>query len=117
MFMVMWRLEPRLTLVSLAVAPWLVLVLRRYMTPMLERSYDEQDAEGRIFEVIERSLSALPAVQAFGRSRRADRAFARATGIALDAALASTFVGLKFKVLTARRPSSRTRAAGSSTRS
>ena len=31
MFYVMWRMEPRLTLVSIAVAPWLVLVLRRYM--------------------------------------------------------------------------------------
>ena len=75
MFAVMWRLEPRLTLVSLAVAPWLVLVLRRYMTPMLERSYAEQQAEGHIYEVIERSLSALPAVQAFNQEPAGDRAF------------------------------------------
>ena len=67
MFVVMWRLEPRLTLVSLAVAPWLVLVLRRYMTPMLESSYAQQESEARIFEVAERTLTALPAVQAFGQ--------------------------------------------------
>ena len=79
MFVVMWRLEPRLTLVSLAVAPWLVLVLRRYMTPMLERSYEQQEAEARIYEVVERTLTALPAVQAFGQEAAADRAFVAAT--------------------------------------
>ena len=99
MFLVMWRLEPRLTLVSLAVAPWLVLVLRRYMTPMLERSYAEQEAEARIYEVVERSLSALPAVQAFNQEPVADRALARATDRVVDASVASVVVGLKFKVL------------------
>ena len=100
MFYVMWRMEPRLTLVSIAVAPWLVLVLRRYIAPMLERSYEQQDAEGRIYEVIERSLTALPVVQAFGREPACDQEFRRATGNAVDAALQATLVGLKFKILT-----------------
>jgi ATP-binding cassette, subfamily B, bacterial len=100
MFIVMWRMEPRLTLVSVAVVPWLVLVLRRYMTPMLERSYEQQEAEGRIYDVIERTLSALPVVQAFGHEPACDRALARATDAAADRAVASTVVGLKFKVLT-----------------
>ena len=84
---VMWQMEPRLTLVSLAVAPWLVFVLRRYMTPMLERSYEQQDAEGRIYEVLERSLTALPVVQAFGREPASDQEFRRATDTAVDNAL------------------------------
>jgi ATP-binding cassette, subfamily B, bacterial len=100
MFCVMWRLEPTLTLVSIVVAPWLVLVLRRYMAPMLERSYEQQEAEGRIYEVIERSLTALPVVQAFGREPACDREFRRATSAAIDAAVQSTVVGLKFKILT-----------------
>ncbi|MGE4053709.1 MAG: ABC transporter ATP-binding protein [Vicinamibacterales bacterium] len=100
MFTVMWRMEPRLTLVSLTIVPWLVLVLRRYMTPMLERSYEQQEAEGRMYSVVERTLSALPVVQAFGREPAADRDFDRTTREALDAAVASTTVGLKFKVLT-----------------
>jgi ATP-binding cassette subfamily B protein len=99
MFLVMWRLEPTLTLVSLAVAPWLVLVLRRYMTPMMERSYAEENAEARIFEVIERSLSALPAVQAFRQEPAGDRAFARVTDDVVQASVASVVVGIKFKVL------------------
>jgi ATP-binding cassette subfamily B protein len=99
MFTVMWRMEPRLTLVSLAVAPWLVMVLRRYMTPMMERSYTEETAEARIFEVIERSLSALPAVQAFRQEPAGDRAFAKATDAIVDASVGTVIVGLKFKVL------------------
>ena len=97
---VMWQMEPRLTLVSLAVAPWLVFVLRRYMTPMLERSYEQQEAEGRIYEVLERSLTALPVVQAFGREPACDHEFRRATGTAVDTALQAALVGLKFKILT-----------------
>jgi ATP-binding cassette subfamily B protein len=99
MFTVMWRMEPRLTLGSLAVAPWLVMVLRRYMTPMMERSYTEETAEARIFEVIERSLSALPAVQAFRQEPAGDRAFAKATDAIVDASVGTVIVGLKFKVL------------------
>jgi ATP-binding cassette subfamily B protein/subfamily B ATP-binding cassette protein MsbA len=100
MFAVMWRMEPSLTLVSVLVVPWLFLVLRRYMQPMLERSYEQQEAEGRMYEVMERTLSALPVVQAFGRETACDRAFARTTDVAVDTAVASSYVGLKFKVLT-----------------
>ena len=100
MFLVMWRLEPALTLASIAVVPWLLLVLRRYMGPMLQRSYEQQEAEARIYDVIERTLSALPAVQAFGREPAADARLARTTETAVDAAVASAVVGLKFRVLT-----------------
>jgi ATP-binding cassette, subfamily B, bacterial len=101
MFFVMWRMEPRLTLVAILAVPWLVYVLRHYMQPMLERSFDQQAAEGRMYEVMERTLAAIPVVQAFGRETACDRSFARSTGAALDAAMASTVVALKFKVLTA----------------
>jgi ATP-binding cassette, subfamily B, bacterial len=99
MFVVMWRLEPRLTLVALAVAPWLGLVLRRYMTPMLESSYAQQESEARIFEVAERTLTALPAVQAFGQEPAADRAFVAATDEIVRATYVSTRIGVTFKVL------------------
>lgn len=110
MFVVMWRLEPRLTLVSILVVPWLMYVLRRYMQPMLEKSYEQQESEGRMYEVLERTLSALPVVQAFGREPACDRAFARTTDAAVQTALASTFVGLQFKILTALGTASGTAA-------
>ena len=100
MLVIMWRMDPGLTLVAVAVAPWLVFVLRHYMDPMLARSYEQQEAEGHIYEVMERTLSAVPVVQAFGQEPACDRAFARATNASLNAAVASVAVGLKFKVLT-----------------
>lgn len=99
MFTVMWQMDARLTLVSIATVPWMVVVLRRYMSPMLERSYEQQTVEGRMYEVVERTLSAMPVIQAFGRERACDREFARTTGAAVHAAIASTVVGLQFRVL------------------
>jgi ATP-binding cassette subfamily B protein/subfamily B ATP-binding cassette protein MsbA len=99
MFAVMWRIEPGLTLLSLGVVPWMALVLRRYMRPMLERSYAEQEAEGRLYDVVERTLSAVPVVQAFGREADADRQFAAAARRVTDASLATAIVGLTFQVL------------------
>ena len=88
MLVIMWRMDPGLTLVAVAVAPWLVFVLRRYMDPMLARSYEQQEAEGHIYAVMERTLSAVPVVQAFGQEPECDRAFARATNASLNAAVA-----------------------------
>jgi ATP-binding cassette subfamily B protein len=99
MFAVMWRIEPGLTLLSLAVVPWMVLVLGRYMGPMLERSYAEQEAEGRLYDVVERTLSAVPVVQAFGREDDAVRRFEAAARRVTEASLASAIAGLKFQVL------------------
>jgi len=99
MFAVMWRMEPRLTLVSVVVVPWLFFVLRRYMQPMIDRSYAQQQTEGRMYEVMERTLSAIPVVQAFGREPACDRQFAKATDDAVDAAVAAAGVGVRFKVL------------------
>jgi ATP-binding cassette subfamily B protein/subfamily B ATP-binding cassette protein MsbA len=99
MFAVMWRIEPGLTLLSLGVVPWMALVLRRYMGPMLERSYAEQEAEGRLYDVVERTLSAVPVVQAFGGERDAVRRFEAEARRVTEASLASAIVGLKFQVL------------------
>jgi ATP-binding cassette subfamily B protein/subfamily B ATP-binding cassette protein MsbA len=101
MFGVMWRLEPRLTLLSLAVVPWMVLVLRRYMNPLMERSYRQQEAEGRLYDLVEQTLSAVPVVQAFGREADADRRLAETTDAAIDASVSVSLVGLKFRILTA----------------
>ena len=97
---IMWRLEPRLTVVSMIAAPWLVLVLRRYMQPMLDRSYAQQEAEARIYEVVERQLSSIPVVQAFRQEAVGDRVLSQTTDTAVRAAADSAIVGLKFRALT-----------------
>jgi ATP-binding cassette subfamily B protein/subfamily B ATP-binding cassette protein MsbA len=100
MFTIMCWLDPILTLLSLAVVPGLVLILRRYAGPMIEHSYRQQEAEGHLYDVVEHTLSAVPVVQAFGQEERADRHFADGTEATLRATLSTTSVQLRFKVLT-----------------
>jgi ATP-binding cassette subfamily B protein/subfamily B ATP-binding cassette protein MsbA len=99
MAVILCRLDPLLTLLALAVVPGMVLVFRRYARPMMERSYRQQEVEGGLYNVVEQTLSAVPVVQAFGQEEQADRRFAASTEATLGAALATTDVQLKFKVL------------------
>ena len=99
MFAVMWAIDPWLTLLSLLAAPGMVLVFRRYARPMMERSYRQQEVEGRVYDVVEQTLSAAPVVQAFTREEEADRRFQASGDATLAATLATTDVQLRFKVL------------------
>ena len=99
MFVILWQLDPVLTLLALAVVPYMVIIFRKYAGPMLERSYEQQEIEGQIYEVVEQTLSAIPVVQAFGREEQADRQFRATTSATIRAALAAASVQLQFKVL------------------
>ena len=99
MFTVMWRVNPTLTLLAVAVVPYMILVFRAYAKPMLDESYRQQEFEGRIYTTVEETFSALAVVQAFGREDWNDRYFKRCTGEALTATLSLTNVQLRFKVL------------------
>ena len=99
MVVVMWAIDPWLTLLSLLTAPGMILVFRRYAGPMMQRSYYQQEAEGRVYDVVEQTLSAAPVVQAFTREEDADRRFAAGADATLTATLATTDVQLRFKVL------------------
>ena len=67
MFLIMWRLEPSMTLLALAVAPFLVLSIRLFGKPMQQRGRERRDLEGRMMAMVTQALSAIPAVQAFTR--------------------------------------------------
>jgi ATP-binding cassette subfamily B protein/subfamily B ATP-binding cassette protein MsbA len=99
MFVILWRLDHGLTLLALAVVPYMVMVFRRYAQPMLERSYEQQEIEGRMYTLVEQTLSAIPIVQAFGREQRADQQFRQSSHEVVEAALATAGVQLRFKVL------------------
>src|SRR6185369_9356570 len=96
---ILWRIDSKLALLSLAVVPYMIWVFRLYARPMMDRSYQQQEAEGKIYEVAEQTFSAIPVVQAFGREELNDRWFARTTGEALRTTLSVTQVQLRFKVL------------------
>lgn len=99
MFAVMWALDSVLALLTLAVVPLMLLALRVYSRPMMEKSYAQQEAEGRIYALVERSLSAIHVVQAFAAEKDTERRFRRSRREILRAALDATHVQLKFKVL------------------
>jgi len=99
MFAVMWRVNPTLTLLAVAVVPYMIFVFRAYAQPMLDESYRQQEFEGRIYTTVEETFSALAVVQAFGREDWNDRYFKRCTGETLAATLSLTNVQLRFKVL------------------
>jgi ATP-binding cassette subfamily B protein/subfamily B ATP-binding cassette protein MsbA len=98
MFLVMWRMDWGLTLVALSVIPFMLLALRLYAKPMLERSYRQQEVEGEIYNVVDQSLSSIPIVQAFDRQSESEQRFRQTADAAVAAALSTTSVQLQFKV-------------------
>jgi ATP-binding cassette, subfamily B, bacterial len=97
MFTIMWRVDPRLTLVAATVIPCMALMFWLYADSMMEQSYREQEAEGRIYDVVEHTFSAIPAVQAFGRELANLQGFQAAAAGVLRAAVSSVSVQLKFR--------------------
>ncbi|RYD68798.1 MAG: ABC transporter ATP-binding protein, partial [Verrucomicrobiaceae bacterium] len=98
MFSIMWQLNKQLTLLSLAIVPLMLVVLRRYAVPLVECSYRQQEAEGQVFNAIEQTLSSIPAVQAYSREGANDRRFKAVTDENLKALLATTDVQVRFKI-------------------
>jgi ATP-binding cassette subfamily B protein/subfamily B ATP-binding cassette protein MsbA len=101
MFVVMWALDPGLTLIAAGVAPVLVWILRAYARPMIDRSYQQHEAEGRMYATVEQTLTAIPVVQAYAGETERERRFRRDASDALDAVVRTTNLQLVFKVLTA----------------
>jgi ATP-binding cassette subfamily B protein/subfamily B ATP-binding cassette protein MsbA len=99
MFTVLWRINATLTLVALAVVPYMALVFRLYAQRMMDRSYEQQETEGRLYSLVEQAFSAIPAVKAFGHEELNDQKFKQVTRDTLAATLALTKVQLRFKVL------------------
>ena len=98
MFVVMWNLQPTLTLLALGVAPFFVIVIKVLGGPLKDRSREQLDLEGSMMSIVEQSLSAVPAVQAFSREEhevRRFRSFADRTTIAY---VRATVAGLWFEL-------------------
>lgn len=101
MFVILWRLDPALTLASLVVVPVMVLVLRRYARPMAEWSTRVQETDSRTYACVEQTLTAVPVVQAFCREDTADRMLADRLSDSHAVAVSTARVQVHFKVLIA----------------
>lgn len=98
MFAIMWELSRPLALISLGAVPLMLISFRLYSRPMLERGYAQQEADAKVYTIVERALSAIPVVQAFCVEQRNDASFRAGAAAALDAAVAATRVQLAFKL-------------------
>ena len=99
MVVVLWRMNPALTLLSVAVVPLMAYAFHRYAQPMLDRSYEQQEIEGRMYDVVEQTFTAIPVVQAFTREPVNDARFRSATGDSITAAVSLLNVQMQFKIL------------------
>jgi ATP-binding cassette subfamily B protein len=67
---VMFFLSPPLALVSLVVAPLLVLISYRMRVKLFPSSWDAQQREGEVAQMVDEDVNGVRVVKAFGRERR-----------------------------------------------
>ena len=97
MFVIMWRLDPRMTLVSLGVVPFMALSIRMFGKPMKRRTRERRDLEGRMTAIVQQALSAIPAVQAFAREEVECERFRSYAEQTVAAYSRGTLAGMWFK--------------------
>jgi ATP-binding cassette subfamily B protein len=99
MFIILWRIDATLTLLSIAIVPYMALIFFLYAKPMMERGWQQQEIEGRGFNIVEQTFAAIPIVQAFGRETENERRLQTNLNESLVATLSLTNVQLQFKLL------------------
>ena len=90
----------QLTLVSVLVVPLMVPLFLRLGGPIGDRAYEYAEAEGAGYEVVERVLSAIPVMQAFGREKANDRALAAGYAGTLTAARSANAASMRLRAAT-----------------
>ncbi|WP_445627135.1 ABC transporter ATP-binding protein [Nostoc sp. DSM 114167] len=98
MFGVMWQINQLLSLLSLTIAPLIILLIWVFNQPMTERTYQYQQFEGEIVALSEQTLTAIPIIQAFGREAHEDERFRYLSQKALQAYVRSILAQMQFKV-------------------
>jgi ABC-type multidrug transport system fused ATPase/permease subunit len=99
MFAVLWHIDATLTLLAVAIVPYMALVFHFYAPRMMERSHRQQEVEGRIYGIVEQTFAAMPVVQAFGREELHEERFKLAARDTLAATLSLTNAQMQFKIL------------------
>jgi ATP-binding cassette subfamily B protein/subfamily B ATP-binding cassette protein MsbA len=98
LFTVMWNMDRSLSILAMMVAPPLGLLIKVFARPMAERTYEQQNMEGQMMAMAERTLTALPVVQAFGGEMRELSKFRLMSMKTLEAYLRAVASQLEFKV-------------------
>jgi ATP-binding cassette subfamily B protein/subfamily B ATP-binding cassette protein MsbA len=98
MFAVMWALEPRLTLLALAVVPLQIAAIRVFGGPMKARTRERRDLEGEMTSLVQQTLTAMPAVQAFTREQLEGSRYRDYADRTVAAYVRATLAGSWFKL-------------------
>jgi ATP-binding cassette subfamily B protein/subfamily B ATP-binding cassette protein MsbA len=99
MFAVMVSLQPTLTLVALGVLPFLAVVIRVLARPIRDRTREQRDLEAKMVSVVEQTLGAVPAVQAFTREDIEEKRFRHYADRTVMAYVRSTVAGIWFEIV------------------
>ncbi len=98
--LVMSALDWRLTLLAVSVVPLILIATRVFARPMRERAREQRDSEGRMASVVEQTLGAIPAVQAFTRESRQELRFRQNAQQTVRAYARSALTGMGFQFAT-----------------
>jgi ATP-binding cassette subfamily B protein/subfamily B ATP-binding cassette protein MsbA len=97
MFIVMYQLEPRMTLLALTVVPLMVLNIWLFGKRMRTRGRRRRDLEARMMSVVQVALNAIPAVQAFTREEQEHALFQSHAADTVAAYKEATLADMWFK--------------------
>jgi len=98
MLCVLWRIDPRLTVFAMVVAPCMAVVFYFHAKPMLDLSFEQQQVEGKGYELVEQTFASMPVVQAFLHEKENSFRFKRNLKETFDATVELTRVQLRFKI-------------------
>jgi ABC-type multidrug transport system fused ATPase/permease subunit len=98
MFAILFRLDPSLALLSLAVVPLLFVVIHRYSARLSDRAERVKEMESGIFNLVHEVFSSIKLVKAFSREHYEQRRFLDQGRTALRARLNVTFQESLFSV-------------------
>ena len=98
MFTVMWQLSPLLSAIAMFAAVPMPVLIRILAPRMTERTYVQQQYEGRIMALAEQTLSGLPVVQAFGQEDHEEQRFRALSEKTITAYLRKLASQLQFSV-------------------
>jgi len=94
-FLVMWRLDAKLTLLSLAVIPFMVVAMYLYAKRIRTESTTIAERESAVLMVAQEGLSSIKMVQAFGREEHEVAQFRTSARESLEANLRLNFISMK----------------------
>jgi ATP-binding cassette subfamily B protein/subfamily B ATP-binding cassette protein MsbA len=93
MVVIMLQMDVQLTLLALAVAPFMAMASFVYGQPIRRAARARREIESRMQAHVQQILTGIPVVQAFGQEEREQQRFERFANDAVRAQQRSTFIG------------------------